>query len=297
MNLSSTRPLRVFTIGNSFASNATQFLPELARDGGHPLEIGGARIGGCSLQKHWELVEAAVAPDSPEKPYEGRNLREWLTQSDWDIVTLQQASIDSSCEESYQPYAQKLWDFVDELQPRAEIVWHQTWAYHARTPLFGRVDSGRHAQSQREMWEKSRAAYHAVAARTSARIIPVGDAFWQVNSDPNWPLPDDANFDSQSAQHPALPAQPNSLHRGVHWFLSDDGNWKVGFDGAHANDAGCYLGALVWYGWLFGESPENLTWAPPDVPDDFAAYLRRVAWERVQDGAQSPVLRSSCKSF
>ena len=292
MNLSSTRPLRVFTIGNSFASNATQFLPELAREGGHSLEIGGARIGGCSLQKHWELVEAAeLAPDLPQnKPYEGRNLREWLTQSDWDIVTLQQASIDSSCGESYDPYAQKLWDFVDELQPRAEIVWHQTWAYHAHTPLFGRVDSQNHAQNQREMWENSRAAYHAVAARTGTRIIPVGDAFWHVNSDPNWPLPDDANFHSQSAQHPDLPAQPNSLHRGVHWFLSEDGSWKLGFDGAHANEAGCYLGALIWYSWLFEASPENLTFRPQSVPADFAAYLRRVAWQVVQNGARNTQL-------
>lgn len=283
-----TRPLQVFMVGNSFASNATQFLPQLAQEGGHPLQLGSARIGGCSLQTHWEWVEAAeLAPDAPQnKPYEGRSLREWLESQTWDIVTLQQASIVSSDSTSYRPYARQLWDFVRHLQPGAEIVWHQTWAYHARAQTFGGLGNGQNARDQREMWLALRAAYHAAAAQTGARIIPVGEAFWKVNSDPKYPAggSPDFNFD---LKYPEPPAQPNSLHRGVHWFPSADGAWKMGFDPAHANEAGCYLGALVWYGFLFGESPEKLRFAPPEVPAAFAAHLRRVAWQVVCDGIQN----------
>ena len=34
------KSLRVFLIGNSFSQNATRYLPELAREGGHTLELG-----------------------------------------------------------------------------------------------------------------------------------------------------------------------------------------------------------------------------------------------------------------
>lgn len=269
-------PLRVFTIGNSFASNATEFLPQLAAEGGHSLELGGAKIGGCSLQKHWELHQAG------EKPYDGQSLCELISNGDWDIVTLQQASIDSSDLSSYQPYAQNLRNLVREIQPNAEIVWHQTWAYHADSPQFGQK-----SQNQREMWELSRAAYHAVAAQTDARIIPVGDAFWAVNSDPNWSSPSYPDFEYQSNE---LPEQTYNLHRGFHWYPSVDGTQKIGFDGAHATNAGCYLGALVWYGFLFGESPEKLKFVPPEVPANFAEYLREVACETLQNEETNLIL-------
>ncbi len=48
-----TDTLRLFLIGNSFSQNAARFLPQLAEEGGHPLVIGRAEIGGCTLQKHW----------------------------------------------------------------------------------------------------------------------------------------------------------------------------------------------------------------------------------------------------
>jgi hypothetical protein len=42
----------LFLIGNSFSQNAAKYLPQLAQEGNHPLIIGRAEIGGCSLQKH-----------------------------------------------------------------------------------------------------------------------------------------------------------------------------------------------------------------------------------------------------
>lgn len=60
---------------------------------------------------------------------------------------------------------------------------------------------------------------------------------------------------------------------------------KLGKDANHANAAGEYLGALVWYGFLFNESPERLAWAPPGLAPDFAAHLRRVAAGVLRTGA------------
>src|SRR5690606_22556005 len=127
------------------------------------------------------------------------------------------------------------------------------------------------------MWENSRGAYHTIAKELGIRIIPNGDAFWTVSSDPQWGYKKDPNFDFANPVAPALPDQTNSLHTGYRWSKE-----KFAFDANHANEAGCYLGGLVWYGFLFGESPEKLTFVPPGVPADFAAHLRKVAAQTLQ---------------
>ncbi len=150
---------------------------------------------------------------------------------------------------------------------------HQTWAYRVDAAKFGQIGPGKNAANQREMWEKSRAAYWKIARELGLRVIPTGDAFWRVDSDREWGFKPDQSFDEKTAQRPALPDQRNSLHVGYRW--SADG--KLGKDANHANVAGEYLGALVWYSILFQESPERLTFVPPGLDPVFAAKLREVA--------------------
>ncbi len=273
------RTVRLFVIGNSFSKNATQYLPQLAAEGGHELVIGRAELGGCTLERHWRHAAAAQAnvDDAEGKPYGGKSLKMLMDQNTWDVVTIQQASVFSGDPAAYRPYAQNIYDYVKSLQPQAEVVFHQTWAYRSDAKNFTRIDGEKRAQSQQEMWENSRAAYHAVAKELGIRIIPNGDAFWNVSADPKWCYQKDANFDFVKPVAPALPSQEYSLHVGYSW-----GKDKFRFDPNHANAAGCYLGALVWYGFLFDESPEKLTFVPPNVSSEFAAHLRKVAWETVQ---------------
>ena len=61
---------------------------------------------------------------------------------------------------------------------------------------------------------------------------------------------------------------------GYYW----DKDKNRGFDSHHANEAGCYLGGLVWYSFLFGESPAKLKFVPQNIPADFAEYLKKTAW-------------------
>jgi hypothetical protein len=281
VSLGAARTLRVFVVGNSFSNNATRFLPELAKEGGHELILGKAATGGCSFARHWNALEADLAdPADPKgKIYSGKSLRENLGSGPWDVITMQQYSLHSTDLTTYRPYAQKLHAQLKVLQPRAEIVLHQTWAYRVDAAKFGQVGAGQNAADAREMWEKSRAAYHAIARELGLRIIPTGDAFWRVNVDPRWAYQPDATFDFKTAVAPALPTQTHSLHVGYRW--GKDG--KLGKDANHANVAGEYLGALVWYGFLFGESPERLRFVPPGVEAVFAAQLRRVAAELVQE--------------
>jgi hypothetical protein len=278
--LADARTLRLFVVGNSFSNNATRYLPDLAKEGGHDLILATAMTGGCSFDRHWAAVDAFVAnPDDPKaKIYGGKSLHERIGSGPWDVITIQQYSLHSPDYGTYQPSATHLCDHLKKLQPQAEIVIHQTWAYRVDAAKFGLVAPGENAASNREMWDKSRAAYWRLAADLGARVLPVGDAFWQVNSDPVWAYRPDPAFDQKTAQHPALPAQTNSLHVGYRWSPQK----KLSLDANHANAAGEYLGALVWYGVLFRESPERLTFAPKGVSAEFAVHLRRAAWQTVQ---------------
>jgi hypothetical protein len=50
-------------------------------------------------------------------------------------------------------------------------------------------------------------------------------------------------------------------------------------DGYHANHNGCYLTGCVWFGELFGVSPEKVTWSPEGMDLEVAKNLRKVAAE------------------
>jgi hypothetical protein len=264
--------LRLFLIGNSFSQNATRYLPQLADEGRHPLKIGRAELGGCSLQRHWEIAEAAEKnPDDPKgKAYNGKSLRELLSAGSWDVITIQQNSMNSGDTTTFMPYARKLVDLARSIQPNAKIIMQQTWAYRVDAKKFTQTADNKFASSAVEMWQKSRAAYHKVAKDLGVILFPVGDAFWLVNSNPKAAYTPDLKFDVSNAVYPNLPDQKNSLHVGYKYNNSQ----KLDFDANHANEAGCYLAGLVWYAVLFKESPAKLRFRPEQVSEDFAKVLK-----------------------
>lgn len=281
------RTLRVFVIGNSFSNNALLYLPKIVESAGDQIVVKTASIGGSPLEKHWNGVAAYLAdPDAKAgKIYKGKSLKEMMGDTRWDIVTIQQYSMFSPNLETYQPYATKLRDYLVKLEPQAEVVLHQTWAYRVDSKDWGFVGRGKHAKDQGAMWEKSRAAYQRIAADLGLRLIPVGDAFHAVDTDPRWGYRPDPAFDPKVAREPQLPDQAHSLHAGYNWKRG-----RLAFDSHHASPAGCYLAGLVWYATLFDASPEKVTFAPPELAPDFAAHLRKVAAEVVgADRASRPL--------
>lgn len=274
------KALRLFVIGNSFSQNATSYLPQLAKERGKALTIGRAELGGHSLQQHWSYVEKAEADasDPKGKPYQGKSLKMLLSDGVWDVITVQQYSYLSGDSSSYYTYAEKLIAYIKKLQPNAEIVIHQTWAYRADAKKFGRIDREEHlAKDQQEMWEKSRAAYHQLASRFGFRLLPVGDAFQKVATSKRYAYRKDPDFDFEHAMAPALPNQQYSINAGYSWNKNE-----LSFDPNHANNAGKYLGGLIWYGMLFNESPKLIRFKPEGVTEEFAKYLRGVATKVVR---------------
>src|SRR5262250_297825 len=101
------RNVRLLTVGNSFSTDATRFLGDLAKAGGHVLVHHEVAIPGGTLAQHWEKAERnRQDPSSPEGLYEtGVSLRQELGAKPWDFVTIQQASKLSHDASTYRPYA------------------------------------------------------------------------------------------------------------------------------------------------------------------------------------------------
>ncbi|WP_432713366.1 DUF4886 domain-containing protein [Pedobacter sp.] len=266
--------LKLFIIGNSFSQNASTFLPQIAKEKGKTLVIGRAELGGHSLQQHWGYAEKYEAnPDDPKgKPYNGKSLNMLLSGDTWDVIAIQQYSYLSGDSSSYLPYAKKLVEYVKKLQPNAQIVIHQTWAYRADAKKFGKIGKDVFAKDQHEMFQKSREAYHKLAKQLDLKILPVGDAFELVANDKKYGYKQDANFNFEHPVPPNLPDQSHSINVGYFWNQKE-----LHFDPNHANDAGKYLGSLIWYSVLFNDLPKNIKFKPASVSDKFSRYLKSAA--------------------
>jgi hypothetical protein len=280
--------VRLLTIGNSFSANATRYLGDLAKAGGHTLVHQPLVIGGASFQVHAEKAQKHEA--SPEEKAglyaNGKGLKENLAADKWDYVTIQQASIKSHDYTTYQPHADWLRDYIAKHAPQARLLIHETWAYRKDDPRFTRPsDKAGEPQTQEEMYEGLRAAYRKLAMELGARIIPTGDAFYLADTDPNWGYRADASFEPQAAKLPALPDQTHSLHVGWYWKKQPNGNATLGMDGHHANTAGEYLGACVWYEVLFGETVVGNAFMSNGIDSDYARFLQQTAHKAVKAGA------------
>lgn len=278
------KTVRVLSIGNSFSRNATRFLDDLAQAGGHELVHEAIVVGGASLELHAGKAKAHEQDAAdPAGLYANRKSLKQMLQSDrWDVVTIQQASIKSHDVSTYQPYANQLAEFIRQHAPQAQLLIHQTWAYRVDDPRFARNSPppGEPA-TQAEMYNGLRDAYQQIARQLDTGIIPVGDAFYLADTDGTWGFRVDSAFDKAAAQPPALPNQAHSLHVGWRWRAEKDSRPQLQYDGHHANTAGEYLGACVWYEVLFGESAVGNSFVPRELNAQYALFLQQTAHRAV----------------
>lgn len=279
--------VRLLTIGNSFADDATAFLPAMAKAAGKQLVVVRANLGGASLERHARHLAAFNrSPDDPEaRPYKNlvnpltgerldRGLPEALALCPWDFVTVQQVSQLSFLPETYHPYVDQLMAAVRAAAPQAEILVHETWAYREDHPLFAEP-GGITPQS---MDEGLRAAYRQLAHQTGCRLIPVGDAWRAARETARWRFTPAKTFDATQAKPGLLPDQSASLNVGWHWAKrAGDGKLELLLDAKHANTAGRYLAAAVFYLVLFDADQVPAAYVPDGLSAADAAGLRAIA--------------------
>lgn len=284
---------QLLTVGNSFADNATEYLPAMASAAGRELVIFRANVSGKSFEFHaHHLALAQANQDDPEgSPY--KNDPDVLGTSDtdkvslpmalaaraWDFVTIHQYSPLSYKPESFEPYASQIIAAIREFAPGAEILVHQTWAFREDCPRY------RKGFTQQVMFERLRAAYADLAARNGRlRIIPCGAAMQAARATPRWTYRPDPDYDFENPPPGKLPMQDGSLNVGWKW-VKDGGNLghtKLHLDFKHANAAGKYLCACAWFEVLYHlDCNETAAFTPDGLAAEDAADLRRIAREVV----------------
>lgn len=279
--ITAPKTVRLLTVGNSFSHNATHYLGDIAKAAGDTLILREDNIGGSSFDVH--LKKLAVWQKDPKSKLgqytEGKGLQDDLTEKQWDFITIQQASIKSHDVNTYRPHAQVLADFIRKHAPSATLIMHQTWEYRVDDPRFSvKEPKPGEPKTQDEMYAGLKSAYATIAKELNVKLIPVGDAFHLANRDPQWgyKVPS-TTFDSKNAKPGELPDQTHSLNVGWNWKKQPDGKLKLGMDGHHANMAGEYLGACVWYEVLFGKSIEGNAFVPKGLDAAHAKFLQGVA--------------------
>lgn len=280
--------MKVLTMGNSFSGNATKhMLAMLAGTDNVDLTIGRADIGGCSLVKHWNLVEQCdLLPDV--KPYDFHflgedpipmSLRDALTYQKWDFVTMQQVSNTSWQPETFVPYIDDLYSLVRELAPQAEPVLHQTWAYRADAEIL----SEEFEIDQLEMYQRIVRNYDEISQRLECRILPSGLAIQKARPEMNFQV--DTDFDYVNPTPLQLPDQSRSLITGYHWATGNTptGKAELRMDFKHLNDKGCYIANAVWYEMFTGKNIADNTYVPDYASPEELALFKRVAHEAVTE--------------
>lgn len=282
------KTIRLLTVGNSFSHNATHYLGDIAKANGDNLILREDNIGGSSFDIHLKKLEVwQKDPKSKLGQYtEGKGLQDDLIEKKWDFITIQQASIKSHDVNTYRPYAKQIADFIRKYAPDTTLIMHQTWEYRVDDARFSvKEPKPGEPKTQADMYAGLKSAYSTIAKELNMGLIPVGDAFHAANRDPQWgyKVPT-VPFDSKSAKPGDLPDQTHSLNVGWNWKKQPDGKMKLGMDGHHANMAGEYLGACVWYEVLFGKSVEGNAFVPKELDAGYAEFLQSTA-HRVVHGA------------
>ncbi|WP_404307804.1 BPSS1187 family protein [Neorhodopirellula lusitana] len=289
-------PVRVLAVGNSFTGNATRFLEPLAKASGHDLSVQRLIIGGSPLELHAAKAKAFAAdPNNPKGRYSnGKSLQEALQSEDFDFVTIQQVSIKSHDIRTYQPYASELADVIRRYSPGSQLLVHQTWAYRSDDPRFhgpakrsGKSLPNSEPVDQAAMYHGLTDAYRTITKELGAKRIPVGDAFFFADTDEQFGFRGEKNVDPQAFTAPAVPASKYSLHAGWHWSGANGGR-QLRMDGHHANQAGEYLGACVWYECLLGESVVGNSFHPAGMDAEYARFLQLTAHRAVSEADDAP---------
>lgn len=293
-------PIRLLTIGNSFAHDSTVFLRDMARADGREIVLYGMNLGGHTLEQHASYIAAHEAnPADPRgSPYKNPanpagpkiSLKQGLEAEKWDYVTIQQASPKSYFPESYEPFARTVVDYVRKYAPQAEILVLETWSYRQDHPFFQAGDL-----NQQSMYDRLHGAYRELAARYGLRIIPIGTAFQNARKAEPWKtFQPDPKFNYASPAQHETPKETGGLNMGWIW-VSDrvTGRLKFVLDAKHANTAGRFLGAATLYEMLTGQNVEKNTFVPPGLPAQEATQLRKVAHDAVE---ASPVAKVTAKA-
>lgn len=147
-SLPSGDTLRILAIGNSYTEDATAYLNDIVSESNidrNKLGVYVAAIGGASLQTWAETYETGNEVRLTQKAgniimKNKGSLKELLAQN-WDIITLQQVSTQSTDFKTFNPWLSKLLTYIEKDCPNPEVTlaWQMAWSYWTG---YGRIPYG-----------------------------------------------------------------------------------------------------------------------------------------------------------
>ena len=277
--------LSVLIIGNSFSTDSTKYLREIAAAADININLGRLIKGGSDLKHHYETRETTEAVNMLY--YNGTatgytNLKQVLESPlyDWDYIAIQNWS--STLTSDAWSYAPDLVRYIHEKAPGAEIIINKIWSfelgYHygstdTVTPeLRAQVD-----QSLAELTENAAVQGGAAIGTGPLRIVPAGDAFTAARNytDGNGVRLFDTTYYAEGHQFTAdMNRQTIPVGQGI---LSPEeeaaGLIRLNRDGFHASLLGRYMLAATWFEALTGESIVGNTFVPEGDSLDSGAVV------------------------
>ena len=174
--------MNILSIGNSFSQDAQRYLHRIAKADGFTLNTFNLYIGGCSLSRHHRNMiseERAYTLEMNGESTEFKvSLKDALLNRDWDVVTIQQVSSKSPYYETYQPYLDKIVEYVRLCVPKAKIAIHQTWAYEQDSHRLN-IELG--YNNHVDMFKDIEVSYEKAAGEINADlVIPSGKIFQRL---------------------------------------------------------------------------------------------------------------------
>lgn len=178
------KQIKLLAIGNSFSVDAVEhYLYDLVKANGDTIVIGNMYIGGCSLERHYNNMQADAKAYSYRKNTTGEfvktekfTLKQAFEDEEWDYVSFQQVSRLSGMYETYFPYIDSLIVFAKKhiVNPQLKIILHSTWAYAESSTHKGFANYG---NNQIAMYQAITQTTQCVAEKIGAEmLIPSGTA-------------------------------------------------------------------------------------------------------------------------
>ncbi|MBQ7901516.1 MAG: DUF4886 domain-containing protein [Clostridia bacterium] len=290
--ISVTRRYNILMLGNSFSMDVTCYMEEIAEAAGKKLNIAVLNKGGSAVAYHYTNREMPLASSDiyfwlNDKGQGYSNLKTVLENYDWDYVIIQNwGSSKAFYTFSDSNYASNwavitdLAKYINEKEPSAELMLHETWSFEAGYNDF------KDASTRDEIGADIRKLYDRCAQETAAAIgyseplrkISSLDAFEAARAYTNadgvqlfeTTYYKDGHLFSGYENRATVP-----VGDGTRLLSPEDataGKVSLHRDGFHASAAARYLIALNAVEIMTGKSVYGNTYRPGEIALDSSAY-------------------------
>ena len=224
--------IKILAIGNSYTENSMLYLSDMLRQLGVTgnITLVNAFISGGTLKDHAEHARANQSTKLQRRTFlagggqtsaTGITLLQMIQQEAWDVITLQQASMESGASSTYNADLDYLIDYVrkNATNKNFKLGWHMTWAWADGISYY----NGTYGNQDK--------MYQAICTAVQTKIVP------ELKT---------GVFDFII---PTGTAIQNYRVHGDH----------LNHDGTHLSNLGCYIAATMWVKTITGYDISKLT--------------------------------------